>query len=247
MNQEVANAICSIDEEIAELNKRKELLQKIDLTKPIDEDLWHELCETELRYSDVLCDIIRIIFPNAENINRSCNYVFFEIKNFKISIPISRCRGINVDTSWYQYSKKPKYIYYPDTIEYDMKKYFELKNSGGSWQEMVKLRIHNTYHRYKQWYLAVLWFGKYKWKDDNQQYWEEKFKSIEKKYYEKVKKVDKENSTIKEKRRVFLKEIIPEIEKFSTKHYKYEDSMNISYQPSIEEIIKDENEKEMQN
>ena len=129
-------------------------------------------------------------------------------------------------------------MYYPDTIEYDMKKYFELKKKDGSWYELVKLRIHNNYHHYKKWYLALLWFFKYKWKDDCQKHWEEKFKNIEEKYYEKIKRIEKENEIIQEKRKIFLEKILPIIETFSKKHYKYEDGNN-SYQPTIDEIIKD--------
>lgn len=247
MNQEIIEAIQDIDEEINILNSQKELLKHLDLSKPMNESEWHEICETGLRYSDILCNIVKNIFKDAENIVRGCNYVYFEIKGFKIEIPTSRTRGINVDTSWYHYKEKPNRIMNGEySLVYDMKQYFELKENGGSWYEKAKYKIHNRRYGYKKWVLAILWFGKYKWTNDNEEFWKERIEKVEKEYCERVEKVEKENEKVQEKRQIFLEEIIPEIERFSTIHYGYQDKEISTYsQTSIENIIKDSKRKEI--
>ena len=66
LDLEVRKALAKIQNNIDELNKQKELIKNIDFSKPINEEKWHEICKTPLRSSDILCVIIRNIFPQAK-------------------------------------------------------------------------------------------------------------------------------------------------------------------------------------
>ena len=47
MNQ-IEEAIKSLDEEINELQERKHFLESIDTTKVLNEEEWHEICQSDL-------------------------------------------------------------------------------------------------------------------------------------------------------------------------------------------------------
>ena len=110
----------------------------IDFSKPINEEEWHEICKTPLRSSDILCVIIRNIFPQAKNIKRYSNCVVFDLLDFSISIPTSNCRGISISTKWYIPDKdipKLELEHYDNILR--LKKYFELVDTKSVWYKFV--------------------------------------------------------------------------------------------------------------
>lgn len=99
---DIDNAILSMRKDISILKEQIKLIESIEEVKEINEDIWHKFCETPLRYSTLLSEFVKQLFPEAENIRVGCNNVDFEYMGFKIQIPTSRCLGINIDTSWYE-------------------------------------------------------------------------------------------------------------------------------------------------
>lgn len=73
----IEEAIQTIDEQIEELQNRKNFLLNLNIDKAPNEKEWHEICETDLRYSDSLADILLVIFPDAKDIKVGSNYVIF--------------------------------------------------------------------------------------------------------------------------------------------------------------------------
>ena len=82
-DNDIKEVIQEIDENISELILQKEILQNLDFSKPVDEEIWHKLCETPLRNSDLLGVLVKNIFPLAEDIKVHCNYVYFNLLGFK--------------------------------------------------------------------------------------------------------------------------------------------------------------------
>lgn len=228
MEKDVLEAISDIEEQIDDLKSQKELIESFDFSKPVDEDTWHRICETPLRSSNLLAVLVKNIFPEAEDILVHANYVYFNLLGFKIQIPTSYCRGINVDTGWYVRDQGEPKMYLTESQEL-MKQYFEALDNGANWRTLAKIRL----RCYKDWFIPFAWWFKYKWKDPHRNDWE-KLISEKKENLENQKVRYHQTREEMLKRTIKLKdELLPMINKFSEQHFKY----NSSYGYSIEEVI----------
>ncbi len=239
-DNDIKEVIQEIDENISELILQKEILQNLDFSKPVDEETWHKLCETPLRNSDLLGVLVKNIFPLAEDIKVHCNYVYFNLLGFKVQIPTSSCYSINIDTSWYccSYWKEPKLVY--DPIIDEITKYFEAVNNHKGWYECAKNRIRSG-ESYRKWVLFLMWFGKYKWKpitSRHKQAYENRKRENEEEYKRNLEKYRKEFKETQERVDLLFNELIPMLDKFSTKHFSYNDQGWNSV--SLEKIKKNE-------
>ena len=239
MNKELNIAISELREEINELEERAKLLENIDLSKPITEDMWHEICETSLRTSDYMKDVLKAIFPDAENINVGCNYVTFDLMGFHLQIPSSRCKGINIDTSWYQKLEEPELDWMDDTPVCRMKRYFDAVDNGEGWYKKAKLRIPFAWV-YTKFTLFLKWHLWYRWRDDKREYWENRIQKEIRKYDDAKTEYEKNKKETSEKINRLFNELLPEIEKFSTIHYKYDEYGGISLHQHAIDKIKEE-------
>lgn len=157
MQDEVSKAINEIKEQITELENQITFINSIDFSKPI----------TELRNSNLLGLIVKNIFPEAEDINVHCNYVYFTLLGFEVQIPTSMCRGINVKTDWYIKDDGKPVLEYSPVVE-RMKEYFELVDNKVGWYERAKVRL--TYGKScKKWVLFLAWWLRYKWKNPHRE------------------------------------------------------------------------------
>lgn len=234
--KEVSEAIEELNLEIASANEKISLIESIDISKPVTEEQWHNICETPLRYSNLLAVLVKNTFPLAENILVHCNYVYFDMLGFKVQIPTSRCQGINVDTSWYRKDNGEPTKIYSDTIE-DMIKYFNAVDNKLGWYECAKHRL--TYGKTcKKWFLFIVWWFKYRWKDPKRKQFEEVKSQQEQAYKERVKNYRSHRKDIKNKTETLLNELLPLLNEFSTQHYNY-NSAGGCY--SIEQIKEFEN------
>ena len=135
MQYTVEEAVKDLLEEKQEIENRISLIQSIDWNKPVTEDVWHEICETPIRGTDLLKILVTNIFPEAEEIKVGANYVNFKLRGFDIQIPTSRCRGINIGTNWY---KDPNTVCiepraHSETTTY-MKMYFDAVDNKEGWK-----------------------------------------------------------------------------------------------------------------
>ena len=239
-DNDMKEAIQEIDENISELMLQKEILQNLDFSKPVDEETWHKLCETPLRSSGLLGVLVKNIFPLAEDIKVHCNYVYFSLLGFKVQIPTSCRQGINVDTSWYccSYWKEPELVY--DPVINKMTKYFDAVNNHKGWYECAKNRIRFG-ESCRKWVLFLMWFGKYKWKpitSKQKQDYENRKRENEERYERNLEKYKKEFKETQERVNLLFNELIPMLDKFSTKHFSYNDQGWNSV--SLEKIKKNE-------
>lgn len=66
MVMSVEEAIKDLQEDINKKQSQIDLIKSIDWSKPVNEDIWHEICETPLRSSDLLSIYLKIFFQKQK-------------------------------------------------------------------------------------------------------------------------------------------------------------------------------------
>lgn len=221
-NCDVEEAIKDLQEDIMEKQNQIELIKGIDWNKPLNEKIWHEICETPLRISDLLGVLVKNIFPNAEDISIGCNYVYFNLYGFKCALPTSRCNGTYIETGWYQKDNGQPTL--PESFsQYHMRKYFQAKDNKENWEVLFDERLSN-YKSCKKWIKFIMWFGHYKWKKIDRAKWEEVFAENQNKLDRMINKYNQERKEMYEKTKQMVEIVIPELKRFSMKVYKLKNS-----------------------
>lgn len=235
IEKSINEALQELQEEINEKQNQISLIKNIDWSKPVDEEVWHEICETPLRSSDLLETIVKNIFPEAENIKVGCNYVYFKLYGFDCGLPTSRCYGVYIKTDWYKKdSGEPCNPYFGSHM--NMKKYFDAKDDNKKWDILFKYRFPYQ-SSYRKWIRFILWFGYYKWKDDHRKEWEEVFKKDEISFKKRVENYCDERKMIHQNSVKMVNILFPELQKFSDKIH----TLDSSWHCNVEDIIKWEN------
>lgn len=218
MKIDIQDVLETLQSDITEKENQINLIKTIDWTKSVTEKEWHQICETLLRTSDLLCNLLKNTFPNATDIQLGMNHVDFNLYGFKCKLPTSRYEEIRVDMSWNKNIKEPTLENTMNRFEKNMREYFKLLDSNGYWLELFDLRF-PIFKHYKKWMKCILWFGNYKWKDDNRKEWNKQFKKTEKKVEEELKKYKKEIMQIEEKNKILHEKLLPELYQFTKKIY----------------------------
>ena len=220
MKIDIQDVLEDLQSDITEKENQINLIKNIDWTKSVTETEWHQICETLLRTSDLLCNLLKNTFPNATDIKLEMNYVNFNLYGFRCQLPTSRYEEILVDMSWNKKLKEPTLENYYTMYQFErnMRKYFKLLDSHGYWLELFDLRFSNFKH-YKKWIKFILWFGKYKWKDVHREQWEEQFKKTEERVTEKLNLYEKEKREIEEKNKILHEKLLPELYQFTKNVY----------------------------
>lgn len=220
MKIDIQEVLETLQSDITEKENQINLIKNIDWTKSVTEKEWHQICETLLRTSDLLCNLLKNTFPNATDIKLEMNYVNFNLYGFRCQLPTSRYEEILVDMSWNKKLKEPtlENTIYSFEFESNMRKYFELLDSHGYWLELFDLRF-PIFKHYKKWIKFILWFGKYKWKDVYREQWEEQFKKTEERVTEKLNLYEKEKREIEEKNKILHEKLLPELYQFTKNVY----------------------------
>lgn len=219
MEKDVIDAIQENEEEINKLKNQNAFMQTIDFSKSVNEETWHEICETPLRTSQLLGTLVKNTFPEAEDVVVHCNYVYFTLFGFKIQIPTYRSQGINIDTSWYKLNHGMPQLHLSEAQK-NMFKYYKALDNGESWRTLAKLRL----PYYKDWVLPFAWFFKYKWKKLNRDEFESQIKEMEDNLEKRIKNYKQERKDMHDKVLLLKDTVLPMLDKFSTVHQNYNDS-----------------------
>lgn len=170
MNKSIAEAIEELREDIEEKEgfiKQLEAFEK-NAEEGLTEKQYHDLCETPMRYSDLLGKALEAPMPFLEYKKRQPNYFDYVPKdNFndeeiKFCIPSSRCMGVEVRVVLFQRNEETA------------KKYVENMNmiSEGSCERNIDMAerffaTHNPFKRakilfrgYRLWFAVLMYFVK---------------------------------------------------------------------------------------
>lgn len=222
MEISVEEVIKDLQEDIAEKQNQIELIKNIDWNKPVNEETWHQICDTPLRTSDLLGVLVKNIFPEAANINVGCNYVYFDLYGFRCALPTSRCNGVYIETGWYQNDNGQPAL--PETTsQYHMRRYFQAKDNRENWEVLFDIRL-SSYKSCRKWIKFIMWFGHYKWKDVHREMWEEVFEENQNKLDRMIEKYNQTRKEMYEKTKRMVEIVIPELKRFSMTVYKLRDS-----------------------
>lgn len=172
------------------LNDQIDMVANLEIA-PVTEDEWHQLCETPVRYNDILLDIAKETFPLGEDFVRNANDVSFKMNGFRVSVPTSRTKGVTIDVFWYEEKYLKDFI---SSNRYSkMREYFELLDSGNyKWYELAKCR--NTMYNVSKFKLFLWWFFKAKWRKVDRDKWEKLFEEEDKKNKKGYKKHQKKQA-----------------------------------------------------
>ena len=121
--------------------------------------------------------------------------------------------------SWYDKDTGEPKIVYSRAIE-QLTQYFEASDNGAGWYECAKLRIMYG-DKYRKWVLFFLWWFYYKWKDPHRELYEKTKKKKEAEHLERVSAYRNKRSQIHKRAKQLVNELLPILDKFSTKHYQY--------------------------
>lgn len=225
MTQQIADAISNLKERIDKIQDKIEILESLDTSQPITEDKWHEICETPLRHSKYLGEIVKCIFPKATNIKVCPNAVLFELYGFRVEIPTSRGRGINVDTSWFVPERDKTEYFCPPRLA-RMKLYFNAVDNKLGWYEEARTRLNlDCRTALQKIILFIAWWCKYKWKDDHREEFERLYAEWEERRNESERKRENKYLESIERAKKLTYVLLPIINTFSTEHFRYTDAV----------------------
>ena len=159
------NAVAILQSEIKKKREQIDLIKSIDVTKPINEKVWHELCETPIRNSDLLKIIVHTMWPDAVKIVLGANCVRFELYGFIVSIPTSRCMGVEIIPDLaFDYFDEKEPVFKPSAETKRMLEYLEKKDTETDWYTLFRLKVPEKILnvKYRKWYAWYLWQRKYK-------------------------------------------------------------------------------------
>lgn len=235
ISKDIDHALDELQSEISENKRQISFLQSFDWTKPVTEEEWHKICDTPLRSSrEVLPVLVKNLFPSASNIEVGCNFVFFELYGYKIQIPTSCMRGINISTEWYRYTSRLEDCYYHSGSMVRLKKFFDAKDQKMGWKAEAAARYNrdhaNTIH------LFLWWFGCHKWQKVDRKLFETKWKEEENRATERKKKTEQEKEDNKNHLLFIRDTLLPELNKFSAEHGPYV-RQGTGSQKSIDELF----------
>lgn len=208
-----------------ELEQQLSILSSIDTTKPIDEETWHQICETPLKTSKIMIQFVKNIFPDATDIRLEVSFIFFQLYGFTCAIPLFSDYTIRIDTNWYiKDFGEPKTV--DDSEEARMREYFIAKDENKNWNQLLTyLEPYNKDPKWKRWFL---WYCKYKWKEIDREQWEHIFDKNDELVEELKKSYDKDRDEMYQKTKIMIEQVIPKLQTFSKNvssigKYRYQD------------------------
>ena len=213
------NAVAILQSEIKKKREQIDLIKGIDVRQPISEKVWHELCETPIRNSDLLKIIVHTMWPNAEKIVLGANCVRFELYSFTVSIPTSRCMGVEIVSDLtFDYFGEKEPAFKPSAETKRMLEYLEKKDTETDWYTLFRLKVPEEIlnAKYRKWYAWYLWQRKYKNMKIDEEEWKEKYDHEKKEYEKKVEEYYVHQEELFQKCVVLIEKVIPEIRRFSS-------------------------------
>ena len=164
---EKSKAIDIIRSDIADKQEQIKYIEELDETRPVTEEQWTYICNTPLRTSDILIDIVKAIFPNCEKVELHEEEVEFCLHGFVCYISTMGIHGIGIDMSWYKYIHQ--YGEFADEMDQECKRIIEYLNIK---EPTVYDKVDYVYH-FKPGHMKVFYYSKAEkdklWKDNKEE------------------------------------------------------------------------------
>ena len=164
---EKSKAIDIIRSDIADKQEQIKYIEELDVTRPVTEEQWTYICNTPLRTSDILIDIVKAIFPNCEKVELHEEVVEFCLHGFDCYISTVGRHGIGIDMSWYKYIRQ--YGEFADEMDQECKRIIEYLNIK---EPTVYDRVDFVYP-FKPGHMKVFYYSKAEkdklWKDNKEE------------------------------------------------------------------------------
>ena len=212
MRSEIERTTKEMKRQVRELEERIKFLETLEEDSVLDEDGWHVVCETPLRASQKLAVFVQNMFPKAENVTVSPNYVLFSLSGFSVRIPTSRARGIEIDLNWYERDEgKPRFS--PDPATRRMMEYYALEDSGESRKKKAEILLGKPNGGLNP-VSAALAFRSAK---TSRSKWEEKYRKELEDHERRTREYEEKRRKMRERARILFEEVLPTLGKFSEK------------------------------
>ena len=109
MSDEIVRIIKELEEEIDDRRKEILLLKNLDINNIHTVEEWNKLCNTKLRDTEILLDVLKNIFPEAYDFTIMSNEIRFFLYGILCSISLnSMIKGISTDLSCFYIREKPQ-------------------------------------------------------------------------------------------------------------------------------------------
>ena len=237
---DLQEAIEFLEDDIRKKQNQLKLLKTLDFNEPVTEERWHEICETYLRTSDLMSHIVKATFPEAEDIQIGANYAYFTLYGIQCSLPNSLCRGIEVDTKWYE---KDKFSYEFEHYFYDhafrLREYLQI--SKPTWRD--KFDYYDLYGKWR--YVSKIkrlyvYFSHYKEINEItcQQTLEKQIQEWKDKYEKALSENKKERDRLHNQAVLMKEKLLPELSKFTNNIREYHNAgYSFACKYTIHEIL----------
>ena len=210
-----------LQEQIKEKEEYIKLIQNIDVNQIVTEKEWHKFCETPIRCSEILKIFVKNLWADAENIEVCANDTRFDLYGFKVSIPTSRCMGMEIVIDWefFKYIREKKPEFTPSREVKRIMDYIELKEQKNvDWYTLYKAKVPTRVAEanYRKYYCWFLWNVQYKYMKIDEEYWKAEYEKEKQEFEIRMEKYYKHQREMFDRCSVLFEQLIPEINKFST-------------------------------
>lgn len=232
MDKDICESIEDLEEEIKQKQDLINTLKTLDVNEVLTEDKWHQICETGLRASKIMEKFLLNIFPDATNVKASYNEVNFNLYGFDCAIPTSRCRGIEIDTSWYFREKKKPELYIPKKVLLRVE-LINAKKNHLSWYKKALIREQLSNKHFRKLSLFFAWFFNWKWEKSDEEFYLKEISDCEERFNRNLKRYEESLKEKNVKLDLLFNKLIPTLSSFSSNF-----SKKYQCQYNIEEIKK---------
>lgn len=256
MSDEIVRIIKELEEEIDDRRKEILLLKNLDINNIHTVEEWNKLCNTKLRDTEILLDVLKNIFPEAYDFTIMSNEIRFFLYGILCSISLnSMIKGISIDLSCFYIREKPQKRKYGLVPIYEA--YYKKLESKANWYELATLRIGyltpkelktdvidwrriRFYQDYKKPFLFFLWYFKYKWKQPDKKFFLYEKQIIEDLYQKQLMEYNHYLNRTVATQKILTKKVIPVLTRFTNCFHDIYQGGTYSTEELLEHLKKDD-------
>lgn len=217
----IDDAVKSLHEQSAKAIDAADFLEQVNWHEPVDESLWHQICNKCPDNSVLLCSIVQSLFPEADNIYlRRGENVCFHIYGIDCYLPITNDYRIeffiNTDLNNANNDVVNRVVdAHKHSDEYQLSEYLKFCNDNDDWYRIACKFLNKSCPRP---IMFVLWFGLYKWvsRTAHSDKWKKVIEREQEAYIRDLKQLYTRRSNLRNKVETFKSKVLPKLYGFSS-------------------------------